>query len=215
MMSSEGTKTLGAVLLAALIAVGWSMTAAAQQVPDETAGDIVDDILPNAGDLLPAAGRAGCGGGEAGFFNNDETCASMGAKPTVPVMGEAECDIVSSHARPIDRPIRFALDRSDIEADYADYLENRVAVALNDERLRPCLQFVVEGHTDASGSAAYNQDLSNRRADSVVEFLVAHGVDRSRLRSMGHGENRLLNPAEPTAAENRRVTFRPERLAAN
>lgn len=67
----------------------------------------------------------------------------------------------------------------------------------------------VQGHTDERGSAAYNLDLSRRRAASVLDFLVAEGVARTRLTSRGYGETRPLIRAsnEPAWTANRRVAF--------
>jgi OmpA-OmpF porin, OOP family len=66
-------------------------------------------------------------------------------------------------------------------------------------------QFLVEGHTDAVGNRDYNIDLSKRRADAVVQFLVKQGVPASRLKAEGFGFDRLRNPARPTDGTNRRV----------
>jgi len=65
----------------------------------------------------------------------------------------------------------------------------------------------VEGHTDSRGSAAYNLDLSQRRADSVRDYLVERGVAPSRLEAVGFGETEPLDTREtPEAwAKNRRV----------
>jgi outer membrane protein OmpA-like peptidoglycan-associated protein len=63
----------------------------------------------------------------------------------------------------------------------------------------------VEGHTDAKGSARYNEELSARRARSVVEFLQGKGVSVERLQAQGKGFSELLNKEQPEAAENRRV----------
>ncbi len=216
MYTSLPTRRLPVMIVISVIAAAWSSMPIAQTILDESAGDIINDILPDADGILPQVeAGAGCGNGEASFFNNEDTCASMGAKSTVPVMSDAACDRVVAVARSIDRPVQFALDESAIEGDYALYLRDIVAVALNDQRLRPCLRFVVEGHTDASGSEAYNLQLSNQRAGAVVDFLVDNGVDRSRLQSVGFGESRLADHADPNGAQNRRVTFRPEPLAAN
>jgi Outer membrane protein and related peptidoglycan-associated (lipo)proteins len=67
-------------------------------------------------------------------------------------------------------------------------------------------RFTIEGHTDVSGSDAYNLELSIRRAKSVLLYLVSvHGIDPSTLTAVGVGEQGLYNPADPTAEENRRV----------
>lgn len=66
-------------------------------------------------------------------------------------------------------------------------------------------KYTVIGHTDASGSAAYNKSLSDRRAAAVRRYLTENGVAASRLKAMGKGESQLLNNDDPNAAENRRV----------
>ena len=66
-------------------------------------------------------------------------------------------------------------------------------------------KFTVIGHTDASGSAAYNKALSDRRAAAVRRYLTENGVEASRLKAVGKGESQLLNNDDPDAAENRRV----------
>ena len=50
------------------------------------------------------------------------------------------------------------------------------------------LEFEIEGHTDAIGSAEYNLELSNRRARSVLNYIVKRGLDKSRFRTKGFGE---------------------------
>jgi len=65
---------------------------------------------------------------------------------------------------------------------------------------------VVAGHTDAVGSDPYNQDLSERRADSVKQYLTSkYGMTAADLVTVGYGKTRLKNPNDPKAAENRRV----------
>ena len=67
-------------------------------------------------------------------------------------------------------------------------------------------KFVLEGHTDATGSNSYNQELSERRADAVRDYLVEqHHVEATRLEAVGKGKKDLLDPANPAAAINRRV----------
>ena len=68
--------------------------------------------------------------------------------------------------------------------------------------------FLIVGHTDSSGSDAYNQRLSQLRADEVGRSLHQNcGISRSRLQTIGHGERFPSNSGDPKAAENRRVEF--------
>ncbi|WP_244196109.1 OmpA family protein [Paraburkholderia susongensis] len=58
----------------------------------------------------------------------------------------------------------------------------------------PAGTIVIEGHTDSKGSAAYNRDLSFRRANAVAEWLTAHGAEKSRLSVKGLGDSRPVAP---------------------
>ena len=66
---------------------------------------------------------------------------------------------------------------------------------------------VVAGHTDSRGTAAYNQRLSNRRADSVASYLEVNGVSGSRIDAVGYGESRpkATNDSSSGRQRNRRV----------
>jgi OOP family OmpA-OmpF porin len=67
----------------------------------------------------------------------------------------------------------------------------------------------VEGHTDSRGSESYNQQLSERRAASVRDYLISRGVDGSRLTSTGKGESSPVasNDTKEGRRQNRRVEF--------
>jgi len=69
------------------------------------------------------------------------------------------------------------------------------------------LGVTVEGHTDSTGSAAYNLELSQQRAQSVLDFLVTEGVDASRLEAVGFGMTRPVadNETAEGRSKNRRV----------
>jgi len=67
------------------------------------------------------------------------------------------------------------------------------------------MRFRIEGHTDSTGSRAGNLALSQRRAQSVADFLVAMGVPRDRLQVQGYGPDRPLPGTRASAGENRRV----------
>ena len=103
----------------------------------------------------------------------------------------------------IDLTINFDFDSAKLKEESKPQLE-RLAEALKTERL-VTLTFQVEGHTDAQGTAAYNDALSTRRAASVVSFLSQSGVEPQRLQSVGKGFSDLLDPSDPKSAKNRRV----------
>jgi outer membrane protein OmpA-like peptidoglycan-associated protein len=73
----------------------------------------------------------------------------------------------------------------------------------------PTQHFVIEGHTDISGSPQHNQALSERRAEAVKSYFVAHGIAEDRLSTVGYGSSRPLttNPSPSAQAINRRVTL--------
>jgi outer membrane protein OmpA-like peptidoglycan-associated protein len=66
--------------------------------------------------------------------------------------------------------------------------------------------FVVAGHTDAAGGEAFNQDLSERRAEAIKRYLVdKYGITGSDLVTVGYGKGKLKDPSQPLADVNRRV----------
>jgi outer membrane protein OmpA-like peptidoglycan-associated protein len=71
----------------------------------------------------------------------------------------------------------------------------------------PVLKLELQGHTDAVGSDAYNQPLSDARARSVVVWLSQHGVAPTRLSARGYGKTRPVasNATDEGRARNRRV----------
>jgi outer membrane protein OmpA-like peptidoglycan-associated protein len=66
--------------------------------------------------------------------------------------------------------------------------------------------FILAGHTDAKGSVPANQDLSEKRADSIKRYLVDHfKIPTSTLVTVGYGKTKLKNESDPLGSENRRV----------
>jgi outer membrane protein OmpA-like peptidoglycan-associated protein len=66
--------------------------------------------------------------------------------------------------------------------------------------------FIVAGHTDAAGGEAYNQDLSERRADSIKHYLMdKYSIAGGDLVTVGYGKSKLKDPSQPLAEVNRRV----------
>jgi outer membrane protein OmpA-like peptidoglycan-associated protein len=106
--------------------------------------------------------------------------------------------------RSIDLYINFAYDSAELTTD-ARIVLDRLGAALRDQRLAG-FAFMIAGHTDAKGGEEYNQKLSERRADSVRQYLISQfAVDGSRLSAKGYGKAQLLDPSRPMDGVNRRV----------
>ena len=107
----------------------------------------------------------------------------------------------------ISLQVHFAYDSAELDNESLLTL-NALGRALASEQLRGQAIEVV-GHTDARGSAEYNDRLSQRRAAAVVGYIVRRfAVDGSIISSKGMGERALLDPRRPEAAVNRRVEIR-------
>lgn len=101
--------------------------------------------------------------------------------------------------------IKFDVSKATIKPESMGVINNIVKI-LNDH---PELKFSVEGHTDSDGDDAFNQKLSEARAQSVMNKLVELGIDGSRLTSKGWGESKPVsdNSSPEAKANNRRVEF--------
>lgn len=99
--------------------------------------------------------------------------------------------------------IRFGLDSADIEMESHPILAEIIEVLNSDATLR----LSIEGHTDATGSTAHNQTLSEKRALSVKNYLVGKGIEDGRLTTAGFGPGQPVadNDTELGRARNRRV----------
>lgn len=104
----------------------------------------------------------------------------------------------------IDLEIYFDYNSAEIAAKSVPDLMN-LGRALNNASLQGGV-FLLSGHTDAKGGSEYNLQLSERRAQSVKAFLVQKfSIAGENLVATGYGKDQLKNPANPFAAENRRV----------
>ena len=114
------------------------------------------------------------------------------------------CKFVLSRTEQIRMEVNFASNSADVPAAYLPEIE-KVAKFL---KQYGGVSAVVEGHSDASGSDAYNKVLSQRRADAVkAELVTRYGIDASRLTAIGYGEERPVasNDTREGRKTNRRV----------
>jgi OOP family OmpA-OmpF porin len=116
-------------------------------------------------------------------------------------------DVTAVPPAPIDRMtvhVNFDIDKSEVRRADHDELEK----ALHFVEKYPGCKISVEGHTDSTGSSAYNQALSERRAAAVKKYLIDHGVTSAdRIESVGYGETRPIadNKTAKGRSGNRRV----------
>ena len=167
-------------------------------------------FLALAAILLPDSAFAGSGESSEDIVKFFAGAAQLGASRGICVGTEDECKSKADKAEAsaktgLDMLINFDLDSANLTPDAQTKL-GEFAKALKDDRLK-ALTFVVEGHTDASGSDAYNEGLSQRRAQSVTAFLLSSGIESTRISAVGMGKThpRNANPYDPV---NRRVEMR-------
>jgi outer membrane protein OmpA-like peptidoglycan-associated protein len=138
------------------------------------------DGVPNAADACP--------GTEAGTAVDQRGCPALfkGPERTVILKG-----------------VNFQFNRAKLTPDSRDTLME-VAKSLAGS---PDVHVEVAGYTDSQGNSAYNQRLSQRRAEEVQKFLVANGVSPAQLTAHGYGESKPVAPNKTASgrAQNRRV----------
>jgi len=102
--------------------------------------------------------------------------------------------------------VNFANNSAELTPASIAILDGAVATL----KRRSDIEVEVAAHTSSRGAAAYNLSLSNRRAASVMNYLVDHGIDAKRLTSKGYGETQLIADESTRAGEakNRRVELR-------
>jgi outer membrane protein OmpA-like peptidoglycan-associated protein len=107
----------------------------------------------------------------------------------------------------IKQQVHFRTGSADILPDSFPMLEEIADLLRSTDRIR---KLSVDGHTDNRGPADLNKNLSQARADSVVKWLVSHGIESKRLEGHGYGMEQPIdsNSTDEGRANNRRVEFR-------
>ncbi|MCU0460005.1 MAG: OmpA family protein [Bacteroidales bacterium] len=110
-----------------------------------------------------------------------------------------------SEGKIIANGIRFDVNKATIKPESMGVI-NEIVKLMKDH---PEISFSVEGHTDSDGETAFNQSLSEKRAEAVAAEMVRLGIDKSRLTSKGFGESAPIdtNTTPEGKANNRRVEF--------
>ena len=169
-------------------------------------GYLLGDILGGRNDRtakIVGAGLGGLAGAGVGYYMDEQEkkLREQTAGSGIDVTRDGDNLILNMPSN-----VTFAVDSSAISPAFQATL-GEVANTLS----RYEKSYVdVLGHTDSTGSDAYNQSLSERRAESVANFLANSGVQRARLATKGYGESQPIasNSTEEGRAANRRVEIK-------
>ena len=170
-----------------------------QAPPDDVTS--VDLVLP---DFLPIEGMAiaGLGGAAAGG-----TAAAGKTLGLEGALKELKAEVTPQEIKiDLSADVLFDFDKADLKPAAEQQLNNLLTVVNS----KPSASVAIEGHTDVRGDAAYNQALSQRRAEAVRTWLIAHGAAGGRLAATGAGEARPVRTGDTEADHqaNRRVEIR-------
>jgi len=147
--------------------------------------------------LLGAAIGGGIGAGVGAYMDKQEEELAQIPGTTVERVGE---DMLLVH---FESDVLFAVDSAVLNSSSRSSLEQAAGVFME----YPKTAILAQGHTDSTGSEQHNQDLSERRAQAVSNFLVGRGVDGTRITALGYGEGNPVASNETASGrqQNRRV----------
>jgi outer membrane protein OmpA-like peptidoglycan-associated protein len=147
--------------------------------------------------LAGAAVGAGVGAGVGAYMDKQEEQLARIPGTTVERVGD-NLLLVS-----FDSDVLFSIDSAVLSGSARGALDEVASVFIE----HPKTAIISQGHTDSTGSEEHNQDLSERRARAVANYLVGQGVDDSRITSIGYGEGHPVasNETDSGRRANRRV----------
>jgi outer membrane protein OmpA-like peptidoglycan-associated protein len=141
------------------------------------------------------------------YVNNTGCPAPLAVAPTAPAFDSGPVlETAKAGDKIVLKGVTFETGKARLRADSATILDG-VAETL---QKRPELRVEIGGHTDDRGADAYNQSLSEQRAQAVLDYLVGKGVDATRLSSVGYGEAQPVdsNDTAEGRERNRRVELK-------
>ncbi|SIO15491.1 Outer membrane protein OmpA [Parasphingorhabdus marina DSM 22363] len=169
-------------------------------------GYLLGDLIGGRNDRtekILGAGLGGLAGAGVGYYMDEQEkkLRQQTAGTGVDVTRDGDNLILNMPSN-----VTFPVDSSAIQPEFRDTLMS-VANTLSEYEKS---YIDVYGHTDSTGTDQYNQSLSERRADSVANFLANSGVQRARVETRGYGESQPIasNSTEEGRAANRRVELR-------
>jgi outer membrane protein OmpA-like peptidoglycan-associated protein len=164
-------------------------------------GKVSDTVLSISGTAFTELGKSGVEALVTGAGGTSEI--TVAAAKTVEEVQENLATILDRSG------IQFDTNSAVIKADSLPILDNAVASITQELAAFPNIKIEVAGHTDNVGRASANQQLSQSRAQAVLDYLVSKGVDASRLTAKGYGATKPIadNKTEIARATNRRIEF--------
>jgi OmpA-OmpF porin, OOP family len=158
-----------------------------------------------SGDALYDAAVAQIRGGLGKDFPKEwQLKADISVKPAVAPVDATVCQQLFSDLLAKGK-IRFESGRATIDPDSAGLLDRLIETALR----CPNANIEVAGHTDADGETGFNQALSEKRAQAVIDYLVKAGLPAGRFTATGYGSTQPIasNDTDEGKAQNRRIDF--------
>ncbi len=170
--------------------------------PDKD-GDGVEDSQDKCPDKAGSIEGQGCPDTDGdGVYDNIDVCPN---KPgTAAMKGCPEIKVETRRAiEQAAKNIFFETNKDVLKTESYDDIDKLVAIL----KEYPEAKVTIEGHTDSDGDDAKNLDLSQRRADAVVAYMLAHGISPERMTAIGYGETKpkVPNTSALNKALNRRV----------
>ncbi len=147
--------------------------------------------------LMGAAIGGGIGAGVGVYMDKQEEKLAQIPGTSVERVGD---DMLLVH---FDSDILFDVDSAVLDPASRSSLDQAAGVFVE----YPKTAILTQGHTDSTGSEQHNQDLSERRADAVSNYLIRRGIDQMRITSLGYGEGNPVASNETVSGrqQNRRV----------
>ena len=123
-----------------------------------------------------------------------------------PIVLDIDLEKATEGTRAVLQNIFFEVDKYELQTKSMTQLE-KIHRFMTEN---PSVKIEISGHTDNSGTPAYNLSLSQKRAQSVYDYLVAHGVQPGRLLAKGYGADQPIadNSTEEGRQQNRRIEFK-------
>lgn len=168
-------------------------------------GALLGGLIGGKTGRIVGAGIGGVAGGVIGY-QKDKQIKELREQTAGTGVDVTETDNGQAILVNLPNGVTFDVDSSAVKPGFRDTLD-RVAASLVQY---PNSLIDVYGHTDSTGSDAYNQALSERRARAVADYLTSRGVSYSRIRSQGFGETQPVasNDTEAGRSANRRVEIK-------